>query len=210
MLLPMRDESRLLRETLAAHVAHVRPDAGVRQQMLLIRALAPERLVADRAAVRHDAVVNPHVLLQGVAAAEGLTAHLAHGALPTIVQLAVSLQRFLRRQLPPAHVTRESTVAVKVTKVLLKRERIPISLAAHVADRLATVTVNTLHVHIQIALHLEALVASIAHVILTLRMLPQVVLSQRLLAFADGVALVAGIRVFGCVHLVYVLLQFVF
>lgn len=211
MLLPMRDQSWLLRETLAAHVAHVRPDAGVGQQMLLTRALAPEGFVADRAAVRRDAVVNPHVVLQSVVAAEGLTAYLAHEALPTIVQLAVLLQRFLRRELPPAHVARESTLAVEVTLVFLESERIPIGLAAQVADRLATVTVNNLHVHIQIALDLEALVARVAHVILTLmRMLPPIVISQRLPAFADGVALAARIRVFGSVRLVHVLLQLVF
>lgn len=39
MLLPMRDQSWLLSKTLAAHIAHVRPDADLRQEMLLTYAL---------------------------------------------------------------------------------------------------------------------------------------------------------------------------
>lgn len=43
-------------------------------------------------------------------------------------------------------------------KVLLQSERVPISPATDVADCLATVTMNTLYVHVQVTLHLEGFV----------------------------------------------------
>ena len=60
---PMTDQSRLLRERLAADVANVRPHASVNQQVLLQRCSTRERLVAYGAGVRFVTGVNPHVHL---------------------------------------------------------------------------------------------------------------------------------------------------
>lgn len=63
MRLPMADQTRLLSEGLAANIAHVRPDAGVDEQMLLESSPAGERLVADGTTVWFVAGVDPHVHL---------------------------------------------------------------------------------------------------------------------------------------------------
>lgn len=85
MRLPVTDQTRLLREGLAADIAHVRPDTGVDEQVLLERGPAREGLAADGAAVRLVTGVNSHMHLQSAIPRERLAALLAHHVLLALV-----------------------------------------------------------------------------------------------------------------------------
>lgn len=74
MTLPVANESRLLREGLAADVADIRSLAGVNQYVLLLRGLSRKSLAADRTGERPDTLMDPQMKIQVPLLAEGLAA----------------------------------------------------------------------------------------------------------------------------------------
>lgn len=95
MRLAMHSQSWFLLEFATAHIAHVRLDGGVRQQVLLVRVRLPERIAADLTIIRLNTVVHPHVSPQASIVAKCLVAYLADD----LARFALFLRRFLHRQL---------------------------------------------------------------------------------------------------------------
>jgi len=85
MRFPVADQAWFLREGFAANIAHVRPNPGVDEQMLLESGPASEGLIADGAAVRLVPGMDPHVHFQSTVSRERLAALLAHHILPALV-----------------------------------------------------------------------------------------------------------------------------
>lgn len=100
MRLPVTDQSRLLRERLAANITDVRTFARVDEQVLPISCATRERLATDVAIVRPVPGVHHHVLLQPVILRERFAALLADEALAPFVLKEYMLIKILLRDHP--------------------------------------------------------------------------------------------------------------
>lgn len=162
MRLPVADEARLLRESLAANVAHVRPDAGVDEQMLLERSPTRERLVADGAVVWFVAGVNPHVHLQPTVPREGLAALLAHYILaPLVLPEHVLVEVLLTDHPPLAHLALVLGFVMRELLMHVQGVAVETGLAADVADD-RLLPMAEADVIGEVALDLELLAAGLA------------------------------------------------
>lgn len=191
MRFPVADQAWFLREGFAADIAHVRPDAGVNQQMLFECGPASERLAADGAAVRFVPGVDPHVHLQSTVPREGFAALLAHHVLPALVLPEhVLVEVFLADHSPLAYLTLVLGLVVRELLMHVQGVAVETGLAANVADH-RLLPVAEAYVVRQVALDLELLAAGLAGEFEVVRVLARDVYLQLVFVLVLIVALVA-------------------
>ena len=178
MTLPVANQSRLLRESLAANVANVRPLARVYENVLLLGGLPPERLAANGTRERLHTRVHSHVRVQ-VPAAEPLAAGRAQHLLPGLVPGQMLLEILLSGHPSPADPAHELRLVVPVLHVSLQRVKILAEMAANVAHYRRRVAVILLHVMVERFLDLELFAARVAGEVVAGRVQANVVVLQR-------------------------------
>lgn len=182
---PVANETGLLRERLAAHVAHVNTFAGMQKKMLTKAAVPGESSVADRTTVRFIARMNPHMLPQVVILEEGLAALLAHRLfLPLVLRQHVLIQIRLRDESPMTQRTFVFGLIMRVLLMSIQAVAIAARLAAYVAYHRRFPMIQS-RVSGEIALDLEFLTTLLARITVMLRMLAHKMRSQGLLTGAD-------------------------
>lgn len=191
MRLPVTDQTRLLSESFAADIAHVRPDARVDEQVLLEGRSAGEGLLADGAAVRFVPGMDPHVHLQPAVPRERLAALLAHHILPTLVLPEHVLVEVLLADHPSlAYLALVLGLVVRELLMHVQGVAVEAGLAANVADHWLLPMAETYVVR-QIALDLELLAAGLAGKFEVVRVLARDVYLQLVLVLVLVVALAA-------------------
>lgn len=160
--------------------------------MLLVSVLSSKSLSADFARKRPRPCMYPHVFLQRVVTAKSLSTDLTNSSFFSQMQLRVILERLARSKLAFADCACKRSLIMRVRQVFFQSESIAISLAAYIAHGLAFSAVYTLYVHVEIALHLELLAASLAAESIVLGVLANTVLAQRLSTLEHAAALGAN------------------
>lgn len=194
MPLPVADETGLLRKSLPAYVAGVRPLAGVNQYVLLLRGFAREGLAADRAGERPDALVDPQMEIQISLLTEGLAARGTHHLLLTLVPDQMLIEILLRGQTTLAYLALVGRLVVSVLHVRLDGRYVLTCVAADAANDGRLAVVHLIRVLLQVVLDLELLLADRAGILKAARVLPNEVILQGALVVALVVADVARIQ----------------
>lgn len=188
MDLSVANETGLLCEGFATHVASVDPLASVQKEMLAEAAVPGERSSAYLATVRLVAGVDSHMLPQIVVLEEGLAALLAHRFLfPLVLRQHVLIEILLRDE---SSVAPRALVLGLVMRVLLMRVQtmtVAARLAAHVAHHRCLPVIQP-GVRGQVTLDLELLAAVLAGVAVVLRVLAHKVRAESFFAGAHQAA----------------------
>lgn len=178
MDLPMADETGLLRERFATHVADIDAFAGMQKQVLAETAVSGESSAADRTIIRFVARVDSHVLPQIVVLEEGLAAFLAHGLLlPLVLRQHVLIQVLLSDETSVALRALIFRFIVRVLLMRIQTVAIAASLATDVAYHRRFPMIQS-GMRSEIALDLELLTTVLAGVIVVLRVFAYEVRSQ--------------------------------
>lgn len=191
MRFPVADQARFLGEGFPANIAHVRPNSGMDEQMLLESGPASEGLVADGAAVRLVPGMDPHVHFQSTVPRERLAALLADHILPALVLPEHVLVEVLLTHHPPlAYLTLVLGLVMRELLMHVQGVAVEAGLAANVADHRLFPVAET-YVIRQIPLDLELLAAGLAGELEVVRVLARDVYLQLVLVLVLVVALAA-------------------